>query len=56
MATVLGRSDDVICQAYARLRVGVPSSAQLSVQSKQLSIGREMPAFPLLSDVRYNKV
>ncbi|CAM8898328.1 unnamed protein product [Rhodiola kirilowii] len=50
VATVFGKRDTVICQTYAKVRVGVPSSARLSVQSEHLSIGREMPIFPSLSE------
>ena len=50
LATVYGNSDDVICQAYGTIKVGVPSSAILNVQSEQLAVGRETPIYPLFSE------
>ncbi|CBI34863.3 unnamed protein product, partial [Vitis vinifera] len=48
VATVYGKGDTVICQAYGRIKVGVPSLVTLNVQSEQLDVGREMPIFPSL--------
>ncbi|XP_043725573.1 nuclear pore complex protein GP210 [Telopea speciosissima] len=48
LATVYGNGDTVICQAHGRVKVGIPSSMILSVQSEQLGVGREMPIFPSL--------
>ncbi|XP_039035564.1 nuclear pore complex protein GP210-like [Hibiscus syriacus] len=50
IAKVYGNGDDVICQAYSSLKVGVPSSAILNVQSEQLAVGRETPIYPLFSE------
>ncbi|KAF9590251.1 hypothetical protein IFM89_032029 [Coptis chinensis] len=49
-AIVYGSGDTVICEAEAQVRVGIPSSMILSVQSEQLSVGREMPVFPSLAE------
>lgn len=49
VATVHGNGDKVICQAYGRVIVGVPSSVMLNVQSEQLAIGHDMPIYPSLS-------
>ncbi|KAJ8750145.1 hypothetical protein K2173_014060 [Erythroxylum novogranatense] len=49
-STVYGSGHVVICQAYATIKVGVPSSAILSVQSEQLDIGLEMPVYPSFSE------
>ncbi|KAL3526095.1 hypothetical protein ACH5RR_014467 [Cinchona calisaya] len=50
VATFYGKGDILICQAYGKVRVGFPSTAILSVQSEQLSVGRKMPIFPVLSE------
>lgn len=52
VATVYGKGDTVICQAYGRIKVGVPSLVTLNVQSEQLDVGREMPIFPSLPQAR----
>lgn len=46
LATIFGKRDAVICQAYGSVQVGVPTSASLIAQSDMLAIGREMPVFP----------
>lgn len=51
-AIVYGSGDTVICEAEGRVRVGIPSSMILSMQSEHLSVGREMPVFPSLAEVR----
>ncbi|KAK9119821.1 hypothetical protein Scep_017914 [Stephania cephalantha] len=48
-ALVYGNKGSVVCEVRARVRVGIPSSAILSLQSEKLSVGREMPVFPALS-------
>ncbi|CAK9176162.1 unnamed protein product [Ilex paraguariensis] len=50
VATVYGPGHIMMCQAYGRVTVGVPFSVILSVQSKQLAVGREMPIYPSLSE------
>ncbi|XP_019185742.1 PREDICTED: nuclear pore complex protein GP210 isoform X2 [Ipomoea nil] len=50
IATVYTSGDLVICQAYGKVKVGVPSLAMLSVQSEQFAVGRHMPIFPSLSE------
>ncbi|KAA8548147.1 hypothetical protein F0562_004591 [Nyssa sinensis] len=50
VARVYGNGDSIICQAYGRVKVGVPSSVVLNVQSEQLAVGREMPIFPSFSE------
>ncbi|XWS30400.1 hypothetical protein CRYUN_Cryun24cG0114100 [Craigia yunnanensis] len=50
LATVYGNSDDVICKAYGTIKVGVPSSTILNVQSEQLAVGCETPIYPLFSE------
>ncbi|KAF8399768.1 hypothetical protein HHK36_015638 [Tetracentron sinense] len=50
LATVYGNGDTVICQAYGRVKIGIPSSVILNVQSEQLGVGREMPIFPSLPE------
>ncbi|KAF5943412.1 hypothetical protein HYC85_017489 [Camellia sinensis] len=39
----------MICHAHGQVRVGIPSSVKLNVQSDQLAVGREMPLFPYFS-------
>ncbi|XP_015576193.2 nuclear pore complex protein GP210 isoform X1 [Ricinus communis] len=46
LSTVYGNGDVVICQAYGDVKVGVPSSAMLNVQSEQLDVGRNVPIYP----------
>lgn len=50
IATVYTSGDLVICQAYGKVKVGVPSVAMLNVQSEQLAVGRDTPIFPSLSE------
>lgn len=50
VATFYGNGNIMICQAYGKVKVGVPSSAVLNVQSEQLAINRKMPIFPSLSE------
>ncbi|KAH0462028.1 hypothetical protein IEQ34_009603 [Dendrobium chrysotoxum] len=45
-AAVYGQTGDLICEAYSRVEVGVPSIMILSSQSDQLCIGCKMPIFP----------
>lgn len=52
LATVFGNGDVVICQAYSSVKVGVPSSVVLNVQSEQLAVDREMPIHPLFPEAR----
>ncbi|EXC20346.1 hypothetical protein L484_020567 [Morus notabilis] len=51
LASVFGNGDILICQAYGSVKVGVPSSLLLNVQSEQLAVGREMPIYPLFPEV-----
>lgn len=50
VATVYGNGDIMICHAHGQVRVGIPSSVKLNVQSDQLAVGREMPIFPYFSE------
>ncbi|PIA51702.1 hypothetical protein AQUCO_01100520v1 [Aquilegia coerulea] len=49
-AIFYGSGGSMICEAEGRVRVEIPSSIILSVQSEQLSVGREMPVFPSLTE------
>ncbi|KAL2939116.1 hypothetical protein RDABS01_022565 [Bienertia sinuspersici] len=51
-ATFYGDGRAVICQAQGKVIVGIPHEAILNVQSEQLAVGREMPVFPFLVEVR----
>jgi len=42
---------NVICEARSILRVGIPSTITLHVQSDQLGIGRKLPIYPLFPEV-----
>ncbi|XVE67869.1 hypothetical protein DITRI_Ditri09bG0022500 [Diplodiscus trichospermus] len=53
LATVYGNGEQVICQAYGSVKVGIPSSAILNVQSEQLAVGRETAIYPLFSEANY---
>ncbi|KAL3345007.1 hypothetical protein AABB24_024120 [Solanum stoloniferum] len=51
IVTKMYRNGDIfICQAYGEVKVGVPSSAMLNVQSEQLAVGRQIPIIPSLSE------
>ncbi|XP_059670096.1 nuclear pore complex protein GP210 isoform X2 [Cornus florida] len=50
VATVYGSGDTIVCQAYGRVKVGIPSSVILNTQSDQLAVGREMPIYPSFSE------
>ncbi|KAL2529004.1 Nuclear pore complex protein [Forsythia ovata] len=50
VATIFGNGDIMLCQAYGKVKVGIPSSALLNVQSKQVAVGRQMPIYPSLSE------
>lgn len=51
LASVFGKGDTVICQAYGSVKIGVPSVMTLNVQSDQLGVGREMPIYPVFPEV-----
>lgn len=55
LATIFGKRDAVICQAYGSVQVGVPTSASLIAQNDMLAIGREMPVFPSFYEARILK-
>lgn len=50
LATVYGKGGIVICQAFGSIKVGVPSSAVLMVQSELLAVGHKMPIYPSFSE------
>ncbi|PSS30358.1 Nuclear pore complex protein [Actinidia chinensis var. chinensis] len=50
VARIYGNGDTMICQAHGQVKVGIPSSVLLNVQSDQLAVGREMPIFPSFSE------
>ncbi|GMH15008.1 hypothetical protein Nepgr_016849 [Nepenthes gracilis] len=50
VATIYGRQQKVICKAYGKVKVGVPSMVTLNAQSQKLAIGHDMPIFPLFSE------
>lgn len=52
VATLYGNGNTMICQAHSRVKVGIPSSALLNVQSNHLAVGHELPIFPSLSEAR----
>ncbi|KAE8694381.1 GP210 protein [Hibiscus syriacus] len=53
IAKVYGNGDDVICQAYSSVKVGVPSSAILNVQSEQLAVGHLFSFYGLCKDYEW---
>ncbi|KAH9624818.1 hypothetical protein KSS87_018134 [Heliosperma pusillum] len=50
VATFYGNERTVLCQAYAKVKVGIPTTAILNVQSEELCVGCDVPIFPLLSE------
>ncbi|XP_050223905.1 nuclear pore complex protein GP210 [Mercurialis annua] len=46
LSTIHGNGDVVMCQAYSNVKIGVPSSALLNVQSEQLDAGNYVPIYP----------
>ncbi|RYR07176.1 hypothetical protein Ahy_B05g074493 isoform E [Arachis hypogaea] len=50
IASVLVNGNNVICEAQSSLRVGVPSTVKLHVQSEQLGVGRKLPIYPLFPE------
>ncbi|CAI9088048.1 OLC1v1022278C1 [Oldenlandia corymbosa var. corymbosa] len=50
VTTFYGKEDTMICQAFGKIKVGVPSAALLYSQSEKLAVGRHMPIFPTLSE------
>ncbi|OMO59291.1 Bacterial Ig-like, group 2 [Corchorus capsularis] len=50
LAKVYGNADGLICQVYGSVKVGVPSTAILNVQSEQLAVGRETRIYPLFPE------
>ncbi|XP_074274983.1 nuclear pore complex protein GP210 isoform X2 [Silene latifolia] len=50
VATFYGNERRVLCQAYANVKVGIPTTAILNVQSEELCVGCDIPIFPLLSE------
>ncbi|KAL9246241.1 hypothetical protein vseg_019803 [Gypsophila vaccaria] len=49
-AIFYGNKRTVLCQTHAEVKVGIPATAILNVQSKELCVGCYMPIFPLLSE------
>ncbi|CAA2987605.1 nuclear pore complex GP210 [Olea europaea subsp. europaea] len=49
VATIFSNGGIMLCQAYGKVEVGIPSTALLNVQSKQVAVGRWMPIHPSLS-------
>ncbi|XP_065001003.1 nuclear pore complex protein GP210-like isoform X1 [Musa acuminata AAA Group] len=45
-AAVYGNGDSLICEAYAKIEVGIPPAMGLNLQSDQLCVGCKMPVFP----------
>lgn len=45
-ARVFGNERNLICEAYGRVQVGIPSTMFLNLQSDRLCIGCKMPVFP----------
>lgn len=41
----------MICEAYARIQVGIPSTMVLKLQSDQLCVGCKMQIFPSFPEV-----
>ncbi|KAH6830507.1 embryo defective 3012 [Perilla frutescens var. hirtella] len=50
VATIYGGGDIMLCRAYGIVKVGIPSSAVLNVQSEQVAVDRRMPIYPSLSE------
>ncbi|MED6170545.1 hypothetical protein PIB30_032004 [Stylosanthes scabra] len=50
IASVLVDRSNVICEARSSLRVGIPSTVKLHVQSEQLGVGRKLPVYPLFPE------
>ncbi|KAJ7974628.1 Nuclear pore complex protein [Quillaja saponaria] len=50
IATVFGNEGSAICHAYGSIKVGVPATAILHMQSEQLGVGREMSIYPLFPE------
>ncbi|MED6133436.1 hypothetical protein PIB30_028200 [Stylosanthes scabra] len=50
IASVLVDGRNVICEARSSLRVGIPSTVKLHVQSEQLGVGRKLPVYPLFPE------
>ncbi|KAI3474918.1 hypothetical protein Pfo_030229 [Paulownia fortunei] len=50
VVTIYGDGDIMLCRAYGKVKVGIPSSAVLNVQSEQLAVDRRMPIYPSLSE------
>ncbi|XP_039691001.1 nuclear pore complex protein GP210 isoform X3 [Medicago truncatula] len=50
LASVFVNGNTVICEARSILRVGVPSTIKLHMQSEQLGVGRKLPIYPLFPE------
>ncbi|KAG0478243.1 hypothetical protein HPP92_012962 [Vanilla planifolia] len=48
-AAVYGKAGNLICEAFGRVEVGIPSQMILSSQSGKLCIGCKMPIYPSIS-------
>ncbi|KAG1358954.1 hypothetical protein COCNU_08G004000 [Cocos nucifera] len=49
-AAIYGNGGILICEAYGRVEVGIPSAMTLNLQSDQLCIGCKMPVFPTIPE------
>ncbi|RDX93240.1 Nuclear pore complex protein GP210, partial [Mucuna pruriens] len=50
IASIFVNGNTVICEARSVLRVGVPSTVTLHVQSEQLGVGCKLPIYPLFPE------
>lgn len=50
VVTIYSTGDFLLCQAYGSVKIGIPSSAILNVQSEQLAVGRLMRIHSSLSE------
>ncbi|XP_057770260.1 nuclear pore complex protein GP210 [Salvia miltiorrhiza] len=50
VATIYGVGDIMLCRAYGIVKVGIPSSAILNVQSEKIAVDLRMPIYPSLSE------
>ncbi|XP_008807451.2 LOW QUALITY PROTEIN: nuclear pore complex protein GP210 [Phoenix dactylifera] len=49
-AAIYGNGGILICEAYGRVEVGIPSAMTLNLQSDRLCIGCKMPVFPAIPE------
>ena len=53
-ASMYNTGGSLMSEAVAQVEVGIPVAVMLNIQSEQLCVGCQMPAFPVFPNVQTN--